>query len=69
MTSLSASRLAAATLALSVLVAPNAGKAETLKMGGTGAAIGTMRVLAEAYMDEHPGATIVVLDSLAAAAA
>ena len=59
-----AGRLVATALVLAVVAAPSAGQAETIKMGGTGAAIGTMRILADAYMTGHPGTTIEVLDSL-----
>jgi len=38
--------------------------AETIKIGGTGAALGTMRLLADAYAAEHAEPTIVVLPSL-----
>ena len=38
--------------------------ADTLRIGGTGAALGGMSVLAEAYEARNPGSTIVVLPSL-----
>ncbi len=57
-------RLLAAALALGVAIAPATGNAETLKIGGTGAALGTMRIVAEAYMRRHPGTTVEVFDSL-----
>ena len=53
--------LLAATLCLSL---PATGLAETLKVGGTGAALGTMRVLAKAFMKSRPGVSVVVPASL-----
>jgi len=38
--------------------------ADTLRIGGTGAALGSMSVLAEAFEDRNPGNTIQVLPSL-----
>lgn len=56
-------------LALLLLSAVNAGiaplaHAEALKIGGTGAALGTMRLLATAFTRGHPAAAIEVLPSL-----
>ena len=39
-------------------------KAETLTIGGTGAALGTMRALGEAFKQEHSDVQVVVLSSL-----
>lgn len=44
--------------------APSAGLAETLKIGGTGGDLGTMRQLGEAFTAKHPGVTVEVLPSL-----
>jgi phosphate transport system substrate-binding protein len=38
--------------------------AEDIRIGGTGAALGTMQLLAEAYAKSHPNSKIVVLPSL-----
>jgi phosphate transport system substrate-binding protein len=38
--------------------------AEDIKIGGTGAALGTMQLLAEAYAKSHPNTKITVLPSL-----
>ena len=38
--------------------------AEDVKIGGTGAALGTMRLLAEAYVKSHPSTKITVFPSL-----
>jgi len=47
--------------------ADRATAAETLKIGGTGSALGDMTRLADAYMRTHPDTKIVVLPSLASA--
>lgn len=47
--------------------ADRAAAAETLKIGGTGSALGDMTRLADAYMRTHPDTKIVVLPSLASA--
>jgi phosphate transport system substrate-binding protein len=57
----------AAACAAAVLVASTifgAACAETIKIGGTGAALGTMRLLADAYTAEHANVTATVLPSL-----
>lgn len=38
--------------------------AEELKLGGTGAALGTMQLLADAYVEGHPDVKIVILPSM-----
>ncbi len=40
------------------------GFAATLKIGGTGAALGTMRLLADEFVRLHPDTSIVIPDSL-----
>jgi phosphate transport system substrate-binding protein len=40
---------------------PSAGHAETLKIGGTGGAMGAIRLLAEAFRKSHPDADFVFL--------
>jgi phosphate transport system substrate-binding protein len=44
--------------------AHRAGAAETIKIGGTGSALGGLTLIAQAYMRTHPDSTIVVLPSL-----
>ncbi len=39
-------------------------RAETVKIGGTGAALGTMRVLAEAFKKLHPDTKVVIVPGL-----
>lgn len=39
-------------------------KAETIRAGGTGAALGTMRLLAEAFQKAHPDAKVVIVPGL-----
>lgn len=39
-------------------------KAEEIKLGGTGAALGTMRLVADAFQLRHPGVTVNVLPSM-----
>ncbi len=45
-------------------VLPLTAYAETIKIGGTGSALGTMRILAQAYMKSNPEAKVIVLPSL-----
>jgi len=47
-----------------LILAVSEAKAETLTIGGTGAALGTMRALGEAFMQEHADVQVVVLSSL-----
>jgi hypothetical protein len=66
-----ASCVAAATLlAATALVAQaDAQAAETLRIGGTGSALGGMQRLADAFMADNPDVRVVVLPSLGSAAA
>lgn len=38
--------------------------ADTVKIGGTGGALGTMEILAEAFKKSHPGADVVIVPGL-----
>ncbi len=42
----------------------SAANAETLTIGGTGSALGTMRALGKVFTQEHPGVRVAVLKSL-----
>ena len=53
---------AGALLMIGFLTAPVA--AETVKVGGTGAALGVMRVLGDVYKKDHPKIDIVVVPGL-----
>ncbi len=44
--------------------APSAGLAETLKIGGTGGALGTMQILGRAFEKQHAGVSVEILPSL-----
>lgn len=57
-------RLAPWSLAFLVLAAANTARAEDLEIGGTGAALGTMRVLLEAFTKTEPEVSGKVLPSL-----
>jgi phosphate transport system substrate-binding protein len=46
------------------LLLPTGSHAATLKIGGTGAALGTMKILADAFMRKHPDVSIEVPGSL-----
>ena len=50
--------------AMACLLSPTAGLATTLKIGGTGAGLATMRILADAFMREHPDISVEVPGSL-----
>lgn len=57
-------RLAAAALLCGAALQPVPAAAETLRAGGTGAALGTMRVLAEAMKKRDPHFTLELLPNL-----
>jgi phosphate transport system substrate-binding protein len=54
----------AALCALAMTGAATATLADTVRVGGTGAALGGMNLLARAYEAAHPGTTVTVLPSL-----
>jgi phosphate transport system substrate-binding protein len=56
-------RLLAGVAALALYGAAGA-NAQDIRIGGTGAALGTMQVLADAYAKERPGTTLTVLPSM-----
>lgn len=56
--------IAALGAVLAALTAGSAARAEELKIGGTGAALGTMQLLALSYARAAPGAKITVLPSM-----
>ncbi len=58
------SRLAAAALVAFAVVAVQAQAAETLRIGGTGSALGGIQRLADAFMSQHPDIDVIVLPSL-----
>lgn len=60
----SAGAAIALVVALVVTGAQRAGAADTIKIGGTGSALGSMTLIAEAYMRTHPDRAVVVLPSL-----
>ncbi|MEC5292028.1 PstS family phosphate ABC transporter substrate-binding protein, partial [Aurantimonas sp. C2-3-R2] len=51
-------------IAAMTLAAAGVAQAETLRIGGTGVALGGMRLLGASYMKEHPDSQIEVLPSL-----
>jgi len=51
-------------LCLVVTGGARVGQAQEIKIGGTGGALATMRLLADAYASKHPAATFTVLPSL-----
>lgn len=50
--------------ALLLGLTPALGLADTIKIGGTGAAMGTMRALAEAFKKSHPDTNVVIVPGL-----
>jgi phosphate transport system substrate-binding protein len=61
----SSSLSAIALLAVIIVAgAQRAVAADTIQIGGTGSALGSMTMIAEAYMRAHPDRTVVVLPSL-----
>jgi phosphate transport system substrate-binding protein len=57
-------RAAAGMAVLTTLWLPLAACAADLRIGGTGNALGTMRLLGEAFMQSHPETRVVVLGSI-----
>lgn len=53
-----------AALVAAMMTLAAAAQAEGLRIGGTGAALGGMKLLAAAYEGAHPGTTVTVLPSL-----
>jgi phosphate transport system substrate-binding protein len=53
-----------AILALAAALAPATARAQEIKIGGTGGALATMQMLADAYRENHPEAKITILPSL-----
>lgn len=51
-------------LAALISALPGLSQADGIKIGGSGGALGTMKLLAEAYKKAHPGTEITVLPSL-----
>ena len=49
---------------MAYLLSPSAGLATTLKIGGTGAGLGTMRILADAFTRSNPDISVEVPGSL-----
>lgn len=60
---------AAAVLAGLFALGPRCAAADTIRISGTGGAMGTMRYLAEAFRKAHPGIEIVLLPSIGSAGA
>jgi phosphate transport system substrate-binding protein len=54
----------AVAAAMAVLCLPPAAAAADIRIGGTGNAVGTMRLLGEAFASRHPASRPVVLDSI-----
>jgi phosphate transport system substrate-binding protein len=52
------------TAAMLFLSMPGLGQADTIKIGGTGGAIGTMKVLGEAFRKVHPQAKTILVPGL-----
>lgn len=59
-----AARSLALAIASATILAGHAMAADEVRIGGTGAALGTLRLLGETYSKRHPGEKITVLPSL-----
>lgn len=57
-------RRALTMVAVMALAAPALAQSQELRIGGTGGALATMQLLADAYVKQQPGAKITVLRSL-----
>lgn len=55
--------LSGCALALAIFMTTPLG-AETIKVGGTGGALGTMRLLGEAFKKDHPNVDVVIVPGL-----
>ena len=51
-------------LFFSVICSPIPAACQTIKVGGTGSALGTMKLLAKEFRKSHPGIAVIVLPSL-----
>ena len=61
--------VAAAALVFATLLVSPLAAGDEIKVGGTGNALGTLRLLGDAYMRKHPGARVTVLSSLGSSGA
>lgn len=59
----------AGTLALAATLVSPLAAGDEIKIGGTGNALGTMRLLGDAYMRKYPEAKVIVLSSLGSSGA
>jgi phosphate transport system substrate-binding protein len=56
--------LASALMITCLMIVPGSARSESITIGGTGAGVGTMRILAQEFQKTYPGDTIKVLDSI-----
>lgn len=49
---------------LAIVAGAEGARAETLRIGGTGAAIEMLKLLGQGYVEEHPGTNVIVTPSL-----
>lgn len=64
-----AHRRTALLLIGALLALSGAAQADEIRVGGTGSALGTLRLLGEAYTQKHPDARVIVLPSLGSSGA